>query len=211
VVIMNEKWLVFIIVVIAIVAAYTGAVTLGVFAQTTDVDNKFISAKIPTIAIENEELSKYDGWEEVFKDSKTNTSYYFFMAVDLDFYVEMFEYLGAKKIATKEYNNVKWDIYYINPKDIKNWDDDLDNRSRYLAITSGKNGDYGITIASDLKFNETLDSDLFTDYVEPLLNSIFLKDPKDPIKQHKIMNMSETDFNLIKTQVKENGWDSIFR
>lgn len=206
---MNKKILIIIIVVILAVIVAVGAFALGAFGQTTQVDSKFISGTISGVAVENDSNipSGMGGWAVGYNDTENNVSYAFAMVDSFNFTKEMFIHAGLKKIATKEYNGVNWDIYPVDPKSnpILNG-----SSSGYMMFASGKTGEYVIAVSSNtVNSDSSLNSDLFTNYVEPLLSSITLKDPQNPPKEYQFMNVTESDYNLVKNFVKTNGWSAI--
>lgn len=123
---------------------------------------------------------------------------------------------GVKKIDIKEYNGNKWEIYYLDADSAYNISktnaEFTLNQSGYLCVASGENGYYGITISSNNKnasSDNSLNSELFKNYVEPLLKSLTLKDPKNPPKEYQFLNMTKKEYDLTKKYIKENGWDTV--
>ncbi|RBQ23516.1 hypothetical protein ALNOE001_08680 [Candidatus Methanobinarius endosymbioticus] len=122
--------------------------------------------------------------------------------------------MGAEKITTKEYNGVNWEIYYLKSGNF-NLNYNIDPvtpqfQSGYFCFASGKNGDYVIGIKSGLLIqNNSVDSELFKDYVEPFLNNITLKDPENNLKEYQIINSTKESYNYLKNFVKNNGWEEI--
>jgi len=209
---MDKKILLIIIAVIAVVAIGVGAISLAIFGQTTEVDTKFLSGTIKGGAVENNTNITLPGWEVNYDDTMNGIRYEFLMTSTLNFTKDMFiNALGAKKIATEEYNGVKWEIYYLDSDAYKKlFNNRTMNQSGYICFASGKNGDYGVSIGSEnVNSDNSLNSDLFKNYVEPLLKSITLKDPDNAPKEHQFMNMTNEEFNYFKNYVKSNGWDGL--
>ncbi|MDL2271284.1 hypothetical protein LJC03_05730, partial [Methanobrevibacter sp. OttesenSCG-928-I08] len=61
------------------------------------------------------------------------------------------------------------------------------------------------------KPDEELNSELFTDYVEPFLESITLKEPSNPPKENQFYNLTESEFDLLKNYIETNGWSILDR
>jgi hypothetical protein len=218
---MDKKILLAIIAVIAVIVIGVGAFSLGVFGQTTEVDTKFLSGTIQGEAIENKTNVTLPGWEAHYNDTKNGIESSFGMIDTFNLTKDMLTHmLGLKKIDTKDYEGVKWDIYYLDAditnNKVKSMNtDDLNvtpfgNTSGYFCFASGKNGDYCVAVGSEnVSSDNSLNSELFKNYVEPLLKSITLKDPQNPPKEYQYANMTKEEYDLLNKYVKDNGWDSL--
>jgi len=205
---LNKKILLAIIAIVMVVAVGVVAFSLGVFAQTTEVDNKFIKAKIPDNAYEDNSMYVLPGWQVIYHSTENNLTYAFGMIDTLKLTGEWCEELGLKKISTQTYNGIEWDIYYESPEFTKNYYNE--SFHGYMFATSGKNGDCYVEVSSDkIIANGSLESDLFKEFAEPLLNSIILKDPKNPPKEYQFWNMTKLDYDYLKEHVKKNGWAKV--
>lgn len=215
---MNKKILLVLIAIIAIVIVAVGVVALSsnIFGQTTEVDNKFIKATIPGVAVEEGNTTNFNGWLTGYMDDGSGVSYGFAMFNNLNLTKDMFSnFLNLNKLATKEVNGVQWDIYYMDINSFKNTPfstglSSSDTGAMYLCFASGKTGDYMVIVGSDVVSSDnSIDSDLFKNYVEPLLQSITLKDPQNSQGEYKFFNMTEVDYNNVKNFVNTNGWDAV--
>jgi len=214
---MNKKILLAIIAIVAVIAIGVSAFSLGVFGQTTEVNTKFLSGTIQGEAIKNNTNVSIPGWVTNYNDTENGIEYSFMMLDTFNFTKGLIVHgAGVKKIATEEYNNIKWDIYYLDAniannksKSSFNSSDDL-NASGYFCFASGKNGDYGILVmgSENISSDSSLNSDLFKNYIEPLLKSTTLKDPKNPPKEYQFAYMTKEEYDFINKYIKENGWDS---
>jgi len=203
---MKKKILILVVAIILFVVISGGILCSGVFEQTTEIDNKFLTGTIQGKANENREvLSPELG--AAYDDFANTNRYVFGMADSLLFYSEFFEKMGAKKITPQTYNGIVWNIYVISPPVYK----EIFNESAYgyLCVASGKNGDYFIEVSSlMLNADETLQSELFIRYTKPLLESIEFKDPENPPSEYLQLDFRKEGFDYVKQYVKEYGWDS---
>ncbi|MBZ9570253.1 hypothetical protein KQY27_01660 [Methanobrevibacter sp. TMH8] len=211
---MNKKILVY-VAIICIVLAIVASIAFGVSNQKTQIDNKIISATIHGVAIENNSSNLMLGWMKVYHDEDNGVYYDFLMADSFNFTKKgVINLMSSEKLATKEYNDVQWEIYYSDPNSF-NLKYELSkgistDRSGYLCFASGKNGDYFVTVSSGaVHSNNSIDTDLFENYVEPLLNNITLKDPENPPKEYKILNSTKEEYDWINNYINQNGWEAI--
>ena len=110
--------------------------------------------------------------------------------------------MGAKKIAPQTYNGIEWDIYVITPPVYEK----IVNHSYYgyLCVASGKTGDYFIEVSSfRLEADEALESELFTKYTKPLLESIEFKDPENPPKEHQQLIFGKEGLDYVVQYINE--------
>jgi len=201
------------VVTIVVVAIGTSIFILGVFEQTTEVDNRFLSGTIQEKAYEDYEMI-FPGYGAAYV-SKNNNFYVFGMADSLKFFSELYEIMGAKKIAPQTYNDIEWDIYVITPPVYKKMSNEFNESYEeygYLCVASGKTGDYFIEVSSlTLEADEELQSELFTKYTKPLLESIEFKDPENPPKEHQQLIFGEEEFDYVLQYIYEYGVESFIK
>jgi len=203
---MKKKILLLVMTIIIIAAISTSIFSLTVSKQTTEVNTNFISGTIQETAYKDTS-DLFLAWVTAY-DSENNR-YMFGMADSLKLFSEIYEKHGAKKIATQTYNGIEWNIYFITPTVYKN----IYNESGYgyFCVASGKNGDYCIEVSSQmLKADEALQSDLFTKYTKPLLESIKFKEPENPPKEYQMIDIGEKEYNYIKEYGWESYWDNFY-
>jgi len=201
---MKNKTLLLGVAIIFFVAMATIILSSGVFEQTTEVDHKFLKGTIPAVAIENHEVIPRELGTAY--DSEKTVRYVFGMADSLNFYSKEAEEIGAKKLAPQTINGVEWNIYFLTPRVYKK----LYNVSAYgyICVASGKTGDYFIDVSSQsLIADESLQSELFTKYTKPFLESIEFKDPEDPPKEYQQLSYTKEEFDELKQLIEEYGWD----
>ncbi|MDR0911786.1 MAG: hypothetical protein LBM96_04195 [Methanobrevibacter sp.] len=221
---MNKKIVLIIgIIVMAMVAVVCFGFSLGVFNSTTDVDTVFIKGTIQGDAIKADDIGpkELNDWIVGYYDITNNIGYSFSMADTLNFTVNGYAISNDfEKIGTKKYNGNEWTIYAFNSNN-KNTKS-IENKALvsdvmdYMCVCSGKNGDYLIMIGeydnetNESKTNLNFDSPMFTDYVAPLLNSIVLKDPKNPIEEYKTLNLTKSDYDIAIDYANQYGWSGLF-
>lgn len=207
----------------AMVAVVCFGFSLGVFNSTTDVDTVFIKGTIQGDAIKADDIGpkELNDWIVGYYDITNNIGYSFSMADTLNFTVNGYAISNDfEKIGTKKYNGNEWTIYAFNSNN-KNTKS-IENKALvsdvmdYMCVCSGKNGDYLIMIGeydnetNESKTNLNFDSPMFTDYVAPLLNSIVLKDPKNPIEEYKTLNLTKSDYDIAIDYANQYGWSGLF-
>jgi hypothetical protein len=212
---MDKKMIIAIIVGLLLIIS-VAAFSLGAFGQTTEVDNTFIKGTISGVAVEEESsLGILPDWAVFYADNNNAIGYDFAMFDSLEFMKgSLINVGGLEKVATEEYNGVKWDIYYLDLDLLDNASDDIISSffdsSGYVCFASGKNGDYIILVNSPtVSSDNSTDSDLFKNYLEPLLKSITLKDPQNAPKEYELLNTTKEDYDLILNYIRDNGWEAI--
>jgi len=222
---MKDKALLAVVAIVVIIIA-TGILvfSLGIFEEHTEVNTKVLSGIISGPAnetpIENSSFSEEltsQNWTSSYFDSTHGVLYEIAMADNFNFIKDLFLHTGCmKKVATKEYNGNKWDIYHFNGIDYKSKFNSIISLGFpgfvYLCSASGENGEYLVIVESSyVVSDDTLDSDLFKNYCEPFLNTITLKNPTNPPKEYQILDISLNDYNTLKNFVKNNGWDAFIK
>lgn len=211
---MNKKILVY-VAIICIVLAIVVAFALGVSNQKTQIDNKFLTTTIHGVAIENNSGNSLSDWIINYHDSENEIYYGFIMADSLNFSKNaLINVLGAEKVIAREYNGVDWEIYYLDSEfgyfDYRLFPSLSIPQFGYMCFASGKNGDYFITVTSGaVHSNSSTDSDLFENYLEPLLNNTTLKDPQNPPKEYQTLNVTKEEYDTVTNYVKQNGWEAL--
>lgn len=209
---MNKKIL--IVIAIFIVVGIVAIFTLSFSEQTTQINNKILNGTVQGVVVEDNSSIFIPDWGSTYNDTENGIYYEFLMADSFNFTAEgALNLMNGQKVVTKEYNGVKWDVYYLVPGPFNveyqngGW---FISQSGYLCFASGKNGDYMIAISSGgVHSNSSMDTDLFENYLEPLLNNITLKDPQNPPKEYQFLNSTKEDYDLISNYAKQNGWDEI--
>jgi len=180
---MNKRFFALMTILIAIIAVLVGLYASGVFLPKTDFDTKFISGTIYGDAILNKNYNRYNNWSVNYIDKSNNISYTFLIVKDGTFLMDVFKFSGFQKVESKSYNNVEWNVYFLKTLRSSNVPDENSNISdspifyyNYLCTTNQNGTDYFILLLSPKVTGSTsLNSDLFSNHVKPLLETIELK------------------------------------
>jgi hypothetical protein len=208
---MDKKILGIIIAVVAIiVVAVAGIIVIDFLTPKADFENNFMKGKIYGIHyIEDNNTYKPD-FEDGYKDPENGITYYFLAVKNSTFIVDMFTHFGMSKISSKDYNGNTWDIYYLDLKNAPGYFGSLSIGTGYFLKTNKNGVDYIVAVTSyKTKTDNTLDSELFTGYVDPLVSSLTLKDVPNAPEIYKLLGMSKSQFNTVVKYVETNGWDSV--
>lgn len=209
---MNKRVLIFVgLVLIVCLVIFSLSFSDG----TTQIDNKLLNGTIKGEVIKDNESSYVDDWKVDYNDTKNGVYYNFLMADSFNFTKEGFiNLMDTEKIVEKDYNGTKWDIYYLNYHSSMSYDNQgfYFVAPGYICFASGVNGDYFVAVSSGaVNVNNSMDSDLFKYYLEPLLQNITLKDPSNPPKEYEILNSTKEDYDMVSSYVKQNGWETMKR
>ena len=186
---MNKKFFALMTILIAMVAILVGLYESGVFSPKTDFDTKFISGTIYGDAVINKNHSKHGPWWTNYIDRSNNITYSFLILKNGSFLMDVFLFSGFQKVESKSYNNITWEIYFLKTlrtSKIPTNENSTISESPIIyynyVCTANQNGaDYFIFLFSPkVTGSELLTSDLFKNYVDPLLQSIQLKNVEYP-------------------------------
>lgn len=200
---MSKKFLALITILLTMVAVFIGIYSTGVFSSNTDFNTKFISGTIHGNATLVESPNNSYNWSLRYNDKTNNISYAFFAIKDGNFFINFFKSAGFEKIESKTFNGTKWDIYFL--KTPLFFDSQRNNIAIFSVTNSSfyynyycvshKNGAayFAIIGSNKVRGDNSLNSDLFEDFVEPLLNTIKLKN-SDNIPTTQDLRMSNNNF-----------------
>jgi hypothetical protein len=98
--------------------------------------------------------------------------------------MDVFKFSGFQKMESKSYNNVKWDIYFLKTSRSYNVPNENSTFSEspifyynYVCTTNQNGVDYFIFLFSPKIIGSTsLNSDLFSNHVKPLLETVKIKE-----------------------------------
>ncbi|MDR2967291.1 MAG: hypothetical protein LBU74_05030 [Methanobacteriaceae archaeon] len=181
---MNKRYFALITILIAMIAILVGLYESDLLSPKTDFDNKFMSGTIHGDVVLNKNSHRHNDWWETYVDKANNISYTFFILENGTLLMEIFKYSGFQTVESKTYNNVKWHIYFLKTQRSSTT---FNNENSTIFETpifyynyicaSKQNGTYYFIFIFSPKVlgNESLNSDLFSNYVEPLLKTIKIK------------------------------------
>jgi len=186
---MNKRFFALITILIAMVAILVGIYTTGALSPKTDFDTKFMSGTIYGDAVLNKNHNRHCEWWVNYEDTTNKISYSFLILKDGTFLMDVFKFSGFQQMESKTYNNIEWDIYFLKTAKTSNFHNNENSTIfespifyyNYVCTTSQNGTDYFIFLYSNkVTGSESLNSDLFSNYVDPLIESINLKNVDYP-------------------------------
>ena len=180
---------------------------------TTDFDNKFMSGTF-TGEVSKNNVSANDSladWADSYEDKERNITYNMSCIKGGSFLTELYELQGMAPPEQRNYNDNLWKVYYSQAVPT-NGENNTTNESSdvinvYICEADVDNVTYMINIiAYD---NESIDCDgslycgFYKDDIQPLLESITLKDAKKAPQIYKVLNMSKEDFNTLQDYIEQ--------
>jgi hypothetical protein len=216
---MNNITLLALIIVIATVSIFGVSIfNLGVFEETTPFKTKFIDGVIQGQAIEHPNSGTYEvqNYSTYYLDYSNGIIYYFEIMKLLNqkhslFFENYDKWMGSKKVSDYEYNGTRWEVYYWDTKSNSKFYNETTNFSGYF-ITADKDGNsYNIVVESDMiSSNDSIDSELFQNYVKPLIESLNFKKISNVPSAHHYWGLTEEEFDNMIDFGNNEGFDSFY-
>lgn len=213
---MNKKIIGIVIALIAVVLAVIGgAYAFDLFAAHTDFDNQFMSGTFQgEVSVNKVEKSKYSNWTASYTEKDKNITYNMSCVKQGSFITNLYMLQGMAAPETREFNGVDWKIFYSQAVPSTN---DTNNSSSNSSETSDiidvyiceadiNDTTYMINVMSYGNVTQcdgSLYCDLFKNDIEPLLNSVTLKDAKKAPQMYKLLNMTKDEFEQTNDQINQ--------
>ena len=135
-----------------------------------------------------------------YKDKENKITYNVSTVDDSDALMDIYYLQGVMNPEKRTYNGNEWNIYFSQAVEGNDSNSDDDPMTIIICQSQGEKQGYLIymIIDADSKINATLNTygESYTDFVEPLLKSITLKESKNVPKIYE-------EFGLTKDQFKE--------
>jgi hypothetical protein len=200
---METKNIIIIAVVVVIIAV------IGVFAtgmlnnnndnnatETTPFETEFMdgsfSGKVKLVDDKEKFMHSY-------KDKKNKITYNISTVDDSDSLMDIYYLQGVMNPEKRNYNGNDWNIYFSQAVEGNDSNSDDDPMTIIICQSQGEKQGYLIymIIDADSKVNATLNTygEAYTDFVEPLLNSITLKESKNVPKIYEEFGLTKDQFN----------------
>jgi len=200
---METKNIIIIAVVVVIIAI------IGVFAtgmlnnnndtnatETTPFETEFMdgsfSGKVKLVDDKEKFMHSY-------KDKKNKITYNISTVDDSDSLMDIYYLQGVMNPEKRNYNGNDWNIYFSQAVEGNDSNSDDDPMTIIICQSQGEKQGYLIymIIDADSKVNATLNTygEAYTDFVEPLLNSITLKESKNVPKIYEEFGLTKDQFN----------------
>lgn len=205
------------VVIIAIVGVFaTGILNNGDSnspAQTTPFETEFMEG---SFAGKVKLVDDKEKFMHSYKDKKNKITYNISTVDDSDAMMDIYYLQGVMNPEQRTFNGKEWNIYFTQAVEGNDSNSDDDPMNIIICQHQGDKQGYLIymIIDADSKVNATMNTfgESYTDFVEPLLNSITLKESKNVPKIYEEFGLTKDQFNeqmeLIK-QVKAGNQSAI--
>ena len=216
---MNHKKMAIIAALLVIIIASAGAsYAFNLFGgPTTDFDNQFMSGTFTGEVTKNkiDKNLSFAEWTDSYTDKERNITYNMSCIKGGSFLTDMYQLQGMAAPEVRNFNNVPWSIFYSQAVPTNDANDSanssaIDNSSIihvYICQANVDGVSYMINIIAydneSIKCDGTLYCDYFKNDIQPLLESITLKDAKKAPQMYKVLNMSKEDFNSLQDYIEQ--------
>ena len=134
-----------------------------------------------------------------YKDKENKITYNISTVDDSDALMDIYYLQGVMNPEKRTYNGNEWNIYFSQAVAGNDSNSDDDPMTIIICQSQGEKQGYLIymIIDADSKINATLNTygESYTDFVEPLLNSITLKESKNVPKIYEEFGLTKDQFN----------------
>lgn len=211
---MNAKKIAIVLGIILLSFAIVGSASaFNLFGgPTTDFDNKFMSGTF-TGDVSRNNISTNDSlsdWVDSYEDKERNITYNMSCIKGGSFLTDLYELQGMAAPEVRNFNGADWKVYYsqaVPTTDENKTANESSVINVYICEADVDNVTYMINIiAYD---NESIDCDgslycgFFKDDIQPLLESITLKDAKKAPQIYDILNMTKDDFKQLQDYIEQ--------
>lgn len=210
-----------IIAVVVVIIAIVGVFATGILnnndssspAQTTPFETEFMEG---SFAGKVKLVDDKEKFMHSYKDKKNKITYNISTVDDSDALMDIYYLQGVMNPEQRTFNGKEWNIYFTQAVEGNDSNSDDDPMNIIICQHQGDKQGYLIymIIDADSKVNATLNTygESYTDFVEPLLNSITLKESKNVPKIYEEFGLTKDQFNeqmeLVK-QVKAGNQSAI--
>ena len=134
-----------------------------------------------------------------YKDKKNKITYNISTVDDSEAMMDIYYLQGVMNPEKRTFNGNEWNIYFTQAVEGNDSNSDDDPMNIIICQSQQKKQGYLIymIIDADSKVNATLNTygESYTDFVEPLLNSITLKESKNVPKIYEEFGLTKDQFN----------------
>jgi len=134
-----------------------------------------------------------------YKDKENKITYNLSTVDDSEALMDIYYLQGVMNPEKRNFNGNDWNIYFT--EGVEGNDTDASNETMNIIICQSQGEKQGyliyMIIDADSKVNKTLNTygEAYTDFVEPLLNSITLKESKNVPKIYEEFGLTKDQFN----------------
>ena len=142
-----------------------------------------------------------------YKDKKNKITYNISTVDDSEAMMDIYYLQGVMNPEKRTFNGNEWNIYFTQAVEGNDSNSDDDPMNIIICQSQQKKQGYLIymKIDADSKVNATLNTygESYTDFVEPLLNSITLKESKNVPKIYEEFGLTKDQFNELMDLIQE--------
>ena len=208
---MENKNIIIIAAVVVIVAILGVLFATGMFngetksnVETTPFETEFMDGSFVG------KVKLVDGKEKFmhsYKDKENKITYNISTVDDSDALMDIYYLQGVMNPEKRTINGNEWNIYFTQAVEGNDSDSDADPMNIIICQSQGEKQGYLIYMIIDAKskVNATLNTygESYTDFVEPLLQSITLKESRHAPKINEEFGLTEDQFDQQMDLIKE--------
>ena len=206
---METKNIIIIAVVVIIIAVIGAVLATGILnnetknVETTDFKTEFMEGSfVGNVTLENDD----EKFMHSYEDKKNKITYNISTVDDSDALMDIYYLQGVMNPEKRTINGNDWNIYFTQAVP-GNDTDSNDTMNIIICQSQAKKQGYLIYIIIDAKskINATLNTygESYTDFVEPLLKTVTLKESKHVPKIYDEFGLTEDQFDQQMDLIKE--------
>ena len=194
----NKKIIIIAVAIIAIIAVVGVIFTTGIFNQTDSVTTPFETEFMEGSFVGNVTLVNDDEkFMHSYEDKEHKVTYNISTVDNSSALMEIYELQGVSNPEERSFNGNDWNIYFTQAVQ-DNASDDDEPMTIIMCESQGEKQGYLVymIIDADSDINVTLNTfgQSYTDYLEPLLKSITLKESKNVPAINEEFGLTEDEF-----------------
>ena len=196
----NKNIIIIAVVVVAVIAIAGFVFTTGILngenknVETTSFDTGFMEGSF----VGKTKLVDKDKYMYSFEDKENKITYNLSTIDDSDAMMDIFYLQGVMNPEQRTINGNDWNIYFSQAVPGDNPNATNETMNIIICQSQGEKQGYfiNVIIDADSKVNATLNTygESYTDFVEPLLKSVTLKETKNVPKLSEQYGLSEDEF-----------------
>ena len=201
---MENKNLIIICVIVVIIAILGYAFVTGAFNQkevvpTTPFETDFMSGAFVGSNVERMEVNN-SSYLASFRDTEHNITYNMTTMDNSSALMEIYHFQGVKGPEYRTFNGQQWEIYFAEAMPVVNNTTSTDSSQRMGIIICHCQQEsqgyviYSIFDVSKVNFTMNTYGDAYLNYIEPLLNSVNLKQSDNVPAVNEQFGLSQEDF-----------------
>ncbi len=206
----NKNLIIVLVAVVAIIAVAVGLFATGILngdnsapTTTTDFKTEFMEgAFVGNVTLQDDKQA----FMHSYKDKQNHIEYNISTVDDSDAIMDIYYLQGVMNPEHRTINGNDWNIYFAEA--VQGNDTKITNDTMRIIICQSQGEKQGYLIYSIIdsksKVNGTnIYGEAYTDYIEPLLESITLKESSNVPKVYEEFGLSESEFNQQMEMIKE--------